>query len=66
VTDFLIPPAAVTVVSAGEITVQLDTTLAVLQVVNNQQVDTAYALEVWNPGAGLQSAPFANAFILTP
>jgi hypothetical protein len=57
ITDYPLPTAATTVVSATEIQVALDTTLA---------VPGTYSFAVWNPGGPLKSNVLANAFTILP
>jgi hypothetical protein len=66
VTDYRLPPAAVTVVSSTGIDVQLDTTLAVLQGPSGAQVPTTYTVQVWNQGGAQRSTTFATGFTIKP
>jgi hypothetical protein len=66
VTDFVLPPGAVTVVSSTQLDVLLDTTLAPLQFVGGAPAATAYTFQVWNQGGALRSATFATPFTIKP
>jgi hypothetical protein len=57
VVDFLVPLAAVTVTSATQLDVQLDTLLA---------VPGTYDVQVWNQGGALESNTLVGAFTILP
>jgi hypothetical protein len=60
ITSQPIPTAAVTVTSATQLDVELDTTLAVAS------ATAAYSLQIWNQGGALQSNTLAGAFLILP
>jgi MYXO-CTERM domain-containing protein len=60
IVDQLVPPASVTVTSATQIDVLLDTTLAI------PSATRPYSLQVWNQGGALRSNVLADAFTILP
>lgn len=66
VTDYLLQPTDVQVLSSTELLVSLDTEQAALQWVNGAPVATAYTFQVWNRGGAQRSATFGTPFTVLP